>query len=156
MTWGNFTRMYSKKNPIYHDKIIIKNEEYITDLDEQTYEEYLFHFINKNVENKFVTIWLKNNGENLITSNIDFHHFDMSSTQFYLQYFRNNKHHYTFPIKIITGRGIHSNKHIKYDISTIILDKNDSTGILENFVWKWLSQHHIPFIKKPGFFILTK
>jgi hypothetical protein len=156
MTWGDYTRMNTKIHPIYHEKNIIKNEEYIIDLDEQTYNEYLFDFENKNVGNNFVNNWLKNNGENLLTSHIDFHGFDIKSTKFYLQYFRVNKHLYKFPIKIITGRGSHSNKHIKYDISSIILDKNDSTGLLENFVWKWLKQYHISFIKKPGFFILTK
>ena len=156
MTWSVFTRIYAKEHAIYHDKPIIKNEEYIKDLDEQTYNKYLFDFVNKHLGNNFVYHTFKNNGEDLITSNIDFHGFDIKSTQFYLQYIRINKQHYNFPIKIITGRGLHSNKHIKYDISSIILDKNDSTGMLENFVWKWLNQYHISFIKKPGFFILTK
>jgi len=156
MTWGDFTRSHSKQNPIFHDKIIIKNENYIFDLDEQTYNQFLLDFKNKNIDNYFVSIWLHKNGETLITSHIDFHGLDIKSTQFYLQYFRINKIHYKYPINIITGRGLHSNKHIKKDISSIILDKNDSTGILENFVCKWLNQNHIIFIKKPGFFIITK
>ena len=154
MTWGDFTRLHRSQNPMNNVVKVIKNENFINNLDEKTYNQYLVDFENKNLDNNFVYNWLNNNGESLITSSIDFHYFYKEDVQFWLEYYKKNVQYFNHPISIITGRGNHASKHIKYDISSIILFKNDSTGILEDFVWRWLTQNQICFRKTPGKFII--
>jgi len=160
MTWSTFTKMFG--NPM---KSIIEssktnsfqtNIDYIKPLSNSNYNSYLEYFMNIEQIKLEMPVWYNQNWhlyeDSSFKTKIDFHGLTKTETLFWLEYFEKNRQMFVKKPFFITGRGNHSAQRLNKDISTIIISKNDSTGILEDFVYKWLVQHRFRFIKKTGSF----
>lgn len=164
MTWSQLTNLYGG-NPLtklqkLNNYQIINNTPLLA-ISEDIYKIYENVFLgNSNIQGDikvvnraiyFTNQWINNNN---IESRIDIHGITKEGTLFWLEYQKRNRNLYKYPINLITGRGNHSNQHIKKDISDIILTGNNSTGILEDLVYNWLKQNHQRHIKYTGNFII--
>jgi len=99
----------------------------------------------------FAEQWITNNN---IGSKIDLHGMTKENTLFWLEYQKQNRNLYKYPMNIITGRGNHSKSHHKKDVADILLTGNNSTGILEDLVFNWLKQNQQQHIKYTGNFVI--
>ena len=162
MTWSEFTKKYGKpitisNNPIKSvDKSIIPATPLINPMNDKCYKDYALYFSNRDIIKLDLSNWYANNWvlyqEEYFIGKIDFHGLNKSETQYWLEYFQKNRHYFAKNVQLITGRGNNSNTRIHKDISTVIISKNDSTGVLEDFVFRWLNQNKFKFIKRPGSF----
>jgi hypothetical protein len=100
---------------------------------------------------QFTEQWITNNNT---SSKIDLHGMTKENTLFWLEYQKQNRNMYNYPMNIITGRGNHSKSHHKKDLADMILTGNNSTGILEDLVLNWFKQNHQHYIKYTGNFVL--
>jgi hypothetical protein len=165
MTWSELTKKYGG-NPLTilpqlpTNKYIINN---VCELgiSKEIYTIYENVFLGKTeipgdikVINRaiyFTEQWITNDN---IGSNIDLHGMTKENTLFWLEYQKQNRNLYKYPINIITGRGNHSKVHHKKDIADMLLTGNNSTGILEDLVLNWLKQNHQRHVKYTGNFII--
>jgi hypothetical protein len=139
------------------------NIEYIKPFSAEIYKAYHSYFQDKTSDNnisgaqKDLPDWYHSNWfiydvEDPIIDRLDFHGLNRAETQYWLEYMKYNAQRFSKKINIITGRGNHSRQTFTKDISTKMTTGNDSTGILEDFVFRWLKQNHYRYIKHPGNF----
>ena len=167
MTWSHFSKIFG--NPIdkyYNQKSLVIQHpnilpEYIKPFTEDIYREYDYYFQNKDDKLNItcaqmdLPIWFSRNWilyDDSIkkVDRLDFHGLNRAETQYWLEYLEKNQDRFSKIIHIITGRGNHATQTYRRDISIKIMSKNDSTGVLEDFVYRWLKQHHYRFVKHPG------
>lgn len=158
MTWSEFTKKFGTPLSSINNTVSrhTANLELIQPLTDKCYDEYSEYFANKDIIQMDLPQWFAKNWilyeEEFFISRIDFHGLNRSETQYWLEYFEKNRHVFSKNVLLITGRGNNSQQRINRDISTVIIYKNDSTGILEDFVYRWLTQHRYRFHKRPGSF----
>ena len=163
MTWSQFTQLFGGgKSKIEYRPTITSttpNIDYIKSLIPEAYKEYLDYFNNEEQVRRDLPEWFNKNWllyqEDYFYSRIDFHGLTKSETQFWLEYLEKNRHLFAKKVQLITGRGNNSRTRVNNDISIKILTQNDSTGILEDFVYRWLRQNRFKFIKRAGSFEIT-
>jgi hypothetical protein len=163
MTWSDLTKKYGG-NPLtilpqlptnYNNtlsKLSISKEIY------SIYENVFLGKTEISGDNKiinraiqFTEQWITNNNT---SSNIDLHGMTKENTLFWLEYQKQNRNMYKYPMNIITGRGNHSKSRYKRDVADMLLTGNNSTGILEDLVLNWFKQNHQQYIKYTGNFVL--
>ena len=164
MTWSELTKKYGG-NPLTNLPQLQTNNNNLQgfklSISKEIYTIYENVFLGKNdiigdinVINRaiyFTEQWIMNNNSG---SKIDLHGMTRENTLFWLEYQKQNRNIYTYPMNIITGRGNHSKSHHKKDIADVLLTGNNSTGILEDLVLNWLKQNHQQYTKYTGNFIL--
>jgi len=164
MTWSELTKKYGG-NPLTTLPQLPTNNNNLQgfklSISKEIYTIYENVFLGKNdivgdinVINRaiyFTEQWIINNN---IGSKIDLHGMTRENTLFWLEYQKQNRNIYKYPMNVITGRGNHSKSHHKKDIADVLLTGNNSTGILEDLVLNWLKQNHQQYIKYTGNFVL--
>ena len=168
MTWSDITRqnggnpltklprIYSSQQPKTHQPKL--------EINETVYETYRKVFEGESLDVidadfntsirraiQFVELWVAMDN---FGSEIDLHGATQEATLFWLEYQNRNRHLYTYPLHVITGRGNHSRHRLKKDLAEIFYTGNDSTGILENLVLNWLKQRNIFHKKSSGNFVI--
>lgn len=174
MTWSNFSKMFgspmcqlvgpSNNRTTIPTSLPIIMLDQIKPLSADTYKAYDNYFQDKSLDRIGATnaerdlpAWFNSNWHLFeeppsLIDRLDFHGLNKAETQYWLEYMQKNPSRFNKKVNIITGRGNHSRRTINIDISTKIMTKNDSTGILEDFVFRWLKQHRYRFVKRLGQF----
>lgn len=165
MTWSDITRL-NGGNPLTKLPLIHSSPQPKTprlEVNETVYETYRQVFEGASHEaidgdfnlilraTQFMELWVAMDN---FGSEIDLHGATQEATLFWLEYQNRNRHRYTYPLHVITGRGNHSRHRLKKDLAEIFYTGNDSTGILENLVQNWLKQNNIFYKKYPGNFVI--
>jgi DNA-nicking Smr family endonuclease len=169
MTWSDITRqnggnpltklpqIHSCQQPKTHQLPRLEINETVYEAYRQVFEGVGHDVIDADFNNlnyraaQFMELWV---AQDNFGSEIDLHGATQEATLFWLEYQNRNRHLYTYPLHVITGRGNHSRTRLKKDLAEIFYTGNDSTGILENLVLNWLKQRNLFHKKRCGNFVI--